>query len=219
MLDTIDIATGAQPDAAILWLHGLGADAHDFEPIVPQLLPRQERAWRFVFPNAPVRPVTINGGMRMRAWYDIRSFDRSAAEDEEGFRASAGEIAALIAREEVRGIPAARIVLAGFSQGGAVSLYVAPRYPQRLAGVMGLSCYLPLAARLAAEQLPANAATPLFLAHGSADAVIAPALALRSKELLEAAGYPVEWHEYAMAHAVCPAEIAAIRAFLLRVLG
>ncbi len=219
MLDTVDIDTGPRPDAAIIWLHGLGADAHDFEPIVPELLPRRERAWRFVFPNAPVRPVTINGGMRMRAWYDIRSFDRSAAEDEAGFRDSAAQVGELIAREGTRGIAAGRVVLAGFSQGGAVSLYVAPRYPQRLAGVMGLSCYLPLAARLAAEQLPANAATPVFLAHGTADGVIAPALALRSLELLKAAGYPVEWHEYAMAHAVCPAEIAAIRTFLLRVLG
>ena len=219
MPDTVEIETGPQPDAAIIWLHGLGADAHDFEPIVPELLPRRERAWRFVFPNAPVRAVTINGGARMRAWYDIRSFDRSSAEDEAGFRDSAALVGALLAREADRGVAAARIVLAGFSQGGALALYVAPRYPQRLAGVMGLSCYLPLASRLAADQLPANAATPLFLAHGSADGVIAPALALRSRQLLQAAGYPVEWHEYAMAHAVCPAEIADIRTFLLRVLG
>ena len=219
MLETLDIDTGPRPDAAIIWLHGLGADAHDFEPVVPELLPRRERAWRFVFPNAPVRPVTINNGMRMRAWYDVRSFDRGAAEDEAGFRDSAAQIGELIAREGSRGIAAARVVLAGFSQGGALSLYAAPRYPERLAGVMGLSCYLPLAARLADEQRPANALTPLFLAHGSADGVIAPALALRSRDLLQAAGYPVEWHEYAMAHAVCPAEIADIRAFLMRVLG
>jgi phospholipase/carboxylesterase len=219
LTDTVDIDTGPRPDAAIIWLHGLGADAHDFEPIVPELLPRRERAWRFVFPNAPVRPVTINGGARMRAWYDIRSFDRAAAEDEAGFRDSAARVGALIEREAARGIPAARIVLAGFSQGGAVALYAAPRYPQRLAGVIGLSCYLPLATQLATEQLPANAATPLFLAHGSADGVIALPLALRSRQLLQAAAYPVEWHEYAMAHAVCPAEIADIRTFLLRVLG
>lgn len=219
MLDTVDIETGPRPDAAIIWLHGLGADAHDFEPVVPELLPRRERAWRFVFPNAPVRPVTINGGMQMRAWYDIRSFDRGAAQDEAGFRASAAQVSELIAREGARGIAAQRIVLAGFSQGGAVSLYAAPRYPERLAGVMGLSCYLPLADRLAAEQLPANAATPVFLAHGSADGVIAPQTARLSRDLLTGAGYPVEWHEYAMAHAVCPAEIADIRTFLLRVLG
>ena len=219
MLDTLDIDSAPNPDAAILWLHGLGADAHDFEPIVPELLPRRERAWRFVFPNAPVRPVTINGGAPMRAWYDIRSFDRTMGEDEAGFRATAEAVAALIAREVARGIPAARIVLAGFSQGGAVSLYVAPRYPDRLAGVMGLSCYLPLASRLATEQLPANAATPLFLAHGNADAVIVPALAIQSRDQLLAAGYPVEWHAYPMAHSVCPAEIADIRTFLVRVLG
>jgi phospholipase/carboxylesterase len=219
LLDTLDIDSAPRPDAAILWLHGLGADAHDFEPIVPELLPRRERAWRFVFPNAPVRPVTINGGVPMRAWYDIRSLERMSDEDEAGFRATAASVGELIAREAARGIPAARIVLAGFSQGGAVSLYVAPRYPQRLAGVMGLSCYLPLATRLAAEQLPANAATPVFLAHGNADPVIVPPLALQSRDLLLAAGYPVEWHTYPMAHSVCPAEIGDIRQFLLRVLG
>ena len=218
-MDTLDIESAPRPDAAILWLHGLGADAHDFEPIVPELLPRRERAWRFVFPNAPVRPVTINGGVPMRAWYDIRSFDRNVGEDEAGFKASAEAIGSLIAREVARGIPAARIVLAGFSQGGAVSLYVAPRYPERLAGVLALSCYLPLAARLAGERSPANATTPIFLAHGNADAVIAPALAVQSRDLLLAAGYPVEWHPYPMAHSVCPAEIGDIRQFLLRILG
>ncbi len=219
MLQTVEIETATTVDAAIIWLHGLGADAHDFEPIVPELLPRRERAWRFVFPNAPIRPVTINGGMRMRAWYDIQNFDRRTAEDEAGFKDSAREIGELIAREAGRGIRAHRIVLAGFSQGGAVSLYLAPRYPERLAGVMALSCYLPLAARLAAERLPANDATPLFMAHGLADAVIPLALGMNSRDLLRQAGVPVEWHEYPMAHSVCAAEIADIREFLLRVLG
>src|SRR5580692_9765360 len=172
MLETIEVETAPQPNAAIIWLHGLGADGHDFEPIVPELVPQQERAWRFVFPNAPVRPVTINGGMRMRAWYDIRSFDRSAAEDADGFVDSAIKIGELIAREVGRGVRCERIVLAGFSQGGAVSLYLAPRYPQRLAGVMALSCYLPMAARLVADRMSANDAAPIFMAHGSADPVI-----------------------------------------------
>ncbi len=215
MLQTLDIDTGPAPDAAIIWLHGLGADAHDFEPIVPELLPRRERAWRFVFPNAPIRPVTINGGMRMRAWYDVKSFDRHAGEDEDGFRASAAGIGELIAREVARGIPTSRITLCGFSQGGAVSLYTALRYPEPLAAVLALSCYLPLQSRFAAERHVANARIPIFMAHGSADPVIAPALALQSRDFLLAAGCAVEWHEYPMAHAVCPPEIAAIRAFLI----
>jgi len=219
LLETIDIETAASVDAAIIWLHGLGADAHDFEPVVAELLPKRERAWRFVFPNAPIRPVTINGGMRMRAWYDIQSFDRGAAEDASGHADSAREVGELIAREVARGIPCERIVLAGFSQGGAVCLYTAPRYPKRLAGVMALSCYLPFASRLAAERLPANDAVPLFMAHGLADAVIPTGLAMHSRDLLRIAGYQVEWHEYPMAHSVCPAEIAAIRAFLLRILS
>jgi phospholipase/carboxylesterase len=219
LLETVEIETAVAVDAAIIWLHGLGADAHDFEPVVPELLPKRERAWRFVFPNAPVRPVTINGGMRMRAWYDIRSFDRSAPEDADGFADSALQVGELIAREVGRGIPCARIVLAGFSQGGALSLYLAPRYPERLAAVLALSCYLPLAARLAKDRQPANDAVPLFMAHGLADAVIPAPLAMRSRDLLRNAGYPVEWHEYPMAHSVSPPEIAAIREFLLRVLG
>jgi phospholipase/carboxylesterase len=219
LLETIEIETAASVDAAIIWLHGLGADAHDFEPVVAELLPRRERAWRFVFPNAPIRPVTINGGMRMRAWYDILSLERGAAEDAAGHADSARQLGELVAREVARGIPCERIVLAGFSQGGAVCLYTAPRYPQRLAGVMALSCYLPFASRLAAERVSANDAAPLFMAHGLADAVIPVGLGMRSRDLLRIAGYQVEWHEYPMAHAVCPPEIAAIRAFLLRVLS
>jgi phospholipase/carboxylesterase len=217
-LETVDIETAASPDAAIIWLHGLGADGHDFVPIVPQLVRRGERAWRFVFPHAPPRPVTLNGGMRMRAWYDIVSLDRKGAEDEAGFRESERAVRELIAREAARGIPAHRIVVAGFSQGGAVSLYVVPRYPERLAGVMALSAYLPVAARLAAERLAANDATPVFMAHGLADPVLPFALGAASRDELKALGFPVEWHQYPMAHSLCEAEVVDIRSFLLRVL-
>src|SRR5476649_1291502 len=155
MLETIEVETAPQPNAAIIWLHGLGADGRDFEPIVTELVPRGARAWRFVFPNAPVRPVTINNGMRMRAWYDIVGLDRRAAEDAAGFQDADVKIRELIAREVTRGIPASRIVLAGFSQGGAVSLYTAPRLPSTLAGVMALSCYLPRESTFKAERTAA----------------------------------------------------------------
>ena len=218
MIQTIDIETAAKPDAAVLWLHGLGADANDFVPIVPQLLRPQERAWRFVFPNAPQRPVTINGGMRMRAWYDIKSLDRAEVEDLAGFQETAGHIRELILRENGRGIPTSRIVLGGFSQGGAASLYAGLRFADALAGVMALSCYLPLPDRLAGERSAANQATPIFMAHGLADGVIGMPLAEGSRRLLESQGFAVEWHSYPMAHAVCPQEVADIRAYLLRVL-
>jgi phospholipase/carboxylesterase len=218
MLETIEVETAAKPDAAVIWLHGLGADGHDFEPIVPEIVHPGERAWRFVFPNAPVRPVTINGGMRMRAWYDIRGLDRKAAEDVNGFRDTDVQVRQLIAREGERGIPPKRIVLAGFSQGGAVSLYTAPRFPEKLAGVMALSCYLPGHADFAAERAPANDATPIFMAHGQGDATLPIVMGLQSRDFLKAQGYAVEWHDYPMAHAVCAAEIADIREFLFRVL-
>lgn len=217
-LECIELETATHPDAAVIWLHGLGADGNDFAPIVPQLVRRGERAWRFVFPHAPVRPVTINNGMRMRAWYDIAGFDRTAAEDEAGFRDSDRAVRELIARENARGVASHRIVLAGFSQGGAVSLYTAPRYPERLAGVMALSTYLPLGARLGAERLHANDATPIFMAHGLADPVLPFAMGQDSRALLTGLGFPVEWHQYPMAHSVCPEEVADIRTFLLRVL-
>jgi phospholipase/carboxylesterase len=217
-LETIEVTTAPQPDAAVIWLHGLGADGHDFEPMVPQLVRPGERAWRFVFPDAPIRPVTVNGGVRMRAWYDIRGFERTAAEDEAGFRATDLLIRELIAAEVERGIAASRVVLAGFSQGGAVSLYTAARYPERLAGVMALSCYLPLADRLAADRAPANAGTPIFMAHGLSDPTLPISMGLESRDVLRKLGFAVEWHQYPMAHAVCAAEIADIRQYLLRVL-
>jgi phospholipase/carboxylesterase len=218
MLDSIEIQTAAQPDASVIWLHGLGADGHDFEPVVPELVRSGERAWRFIFPHAAPRPVTVNNGMRMRAWYDIRSWDRRAGEDEGGFRESDLRIRELIGREISRGIPASRIVLAGFSQGGAVSLYTAPRYPERLAGVMALSTYLPLADLLEAQRLPENIVTPIFMAHGLSDATLPVALGLESRDRLRTLGFTVEWHQYPMAHSVCAAEIADIREYLLRVL-
>jgi phospholipase/carboxylesterase len=218
MLETIEVETAAKPDACVIWLHGLGADGHDFEPIVPEIVRPGERAWRFVFPNAPVRPVTINGGMAMRAWYDLKGLDRRAAEDVAGFRDTDAEIRRLIAREGTRGIVANRVVLAGFSQGGAVSLYTVPRYPEKLAGVMALSCYLPRESSFAAEREPANDETPIFMAHGRSDNVLTMNLGVQSRDFLRSQGYVVEWHEYPMAHAVCAAEIADIRDFLLRVL-
>jgi phospholipase/carboxylesterase len=217
-LESIEIETGPNPDAAVIWLHGLGADGNDFVPVVPELVKPGERAWRFVFPHAPVRPVTINSGMRMRAWYDIVSFDRAAAEDDAGFRATDLDVRELISRQQGRGIPAARIVLAGFSQGGAVSLFSAPRYPERLAGIMALSAYLPLAGRLEAERAQANAGTPIFIAHGLADPTLPIGLGQASRKALLALGYSVEWHQYPMAHSLCAAEVTDIRHFLLRVL-
>jgi phospholipase/carboxylesterase len=218
MLETIEVETAPNPDAAIIWLHGLGADGHDFEPIVPELVPRGTRAWRFVFPNAPVRPVTINNGMRMRAWYDIKGMDRGAAEDVAGFRDSDTQVRQLIGREVARAIPTTRIVLAGFSQGGAVSLYSAPRLAEKLAGVMALSCYLPCQSTFRAEAVPANVTTPILMAHGQMDQVVPMSLGARSRDFLKTEGYAVEWREYPMPHSVCPAEITDIRAFLQRVL-
>jgi phospholipase/carboxylesterase len=202
----------------VLWLHGLGADGHDFESVVPELVRPGERALRFVFPHAPVRPVTINGGLAMRAWYDILAFDRQTPQDEPGIRASDALVGELIRRENSRGMATERIVLAGFSQGGAIALFSGARYPQRLAGIMGLSCYLLLESRLAAERAAANQATPVFLAHGSQDPVVDVRAGLLARQVFEAAGYPVEWHAYPMPHSVCQQEIIDIAAWLRRVL-
>jgi phospholipase/carboxylesterase len=216
--DGVEIETGRNPQSAVIWLHGLGADGHDFEPIVPELVRPGERALRFIFQHAPLRPVTLNGGYAMRAWYDIIGLDRRAAEDETGIRMSQSLVTELLRRENARGIPSERIVLAGFSQGGAMALFCGTRYPERLAGIIGLSCYQLLAARFAAERLPANQATPIFLAHGTQDPVVAPALGEAAAQQLQAAGYAVEWHAYSMPHAVCPQEVADIAAWLRRVL-
>jgi phospholipase/carboxylesterase len=216
--DAVEVETGRDPQAAVIWLHGLGADGHDFEPIVPEFIRPGERTLRFVFPHAPIRPVTLNGGYAMRAWYDIAALDRRTTEDENGIRASQSAIDTLIHRENARGISSERIVLAGFSQGGAMALFAGTRYPERLAGMMGLSCYQVLAAHFAAERSAANQATPVFLAHGTHDPVVAPILGEEARRQLEACGYSVEWHAYSMPHSVCPEEVADIAAWLRRVL-
>ena len=214
--DALEIETGRNPTAAVIWLHGLGADGRDFEPIVPELVRPGEPALRFVFPNAPVRPVTLNGGYPMRAWYDIAALDRRTTEDERGIRESQATIDALIRRENARGVASEHIVLAGFSQGGAMALFAGVRYRQKLAGIMGLSCYLLLASRLATERVAANQATPIFLAHGTQDPVVAPALGEEARRQLQAAGYAVEWHTYSMPHSVSPQEVGDIATWLRR---
>jgi phospholipase/carboxylesterase len=198
-------------------MHGLGADGHDFEPLVPELLEDGLPDLRFVFPHAPVRPVTINSGYAMRAWYDIIAIDRRSAEDVAGIEASAASIRTLIAAENARGIPTNRIAIAGFSQGGAMSLHVATRHPDKLAGVIALSCYLPLAKQFATERASANLATPIYMAHGIQDPVVPIGLGDESRRILEATGYRVEWHAYPMPHSLCPEEIVDLRAFLKRI--
>jgi phospholipase/carboxylesterase len=212
-MQAVEINTGSDPHASVIWLHGLGADGHDFEPIVPELA--LTKPVRFVFPHAPVRPVTINQGMRMRAWYDIFQFG-GGPEDEAGVRASQKLVDEMIAEEKERGMKT--IVLAGFSQGGAIVLQTALRHPERLAAVLALSAYLPLNATLQAERSPANQDLPVFMAHGQYDDIIPLARAEQSREILERLGYKVEWHVYPMPHSVCPEELAHISQFLRRVL-
>jgi phospholipase/carboxylesterase len=217
ILDAIEIETGKNPTISVIWMHGLGADGNDFVPIVPELeLP--DAAIRFVFPHAPVQPVTINGGMRMRAWYDI-SDSANRREDERGVRASQALVEALVAREKQRGTSASRLVLAGFSQGGAIALQTGLRHPERIAGIMALSTYVPIAEKLAAEANPANRGVPIFMGHGSHDPIIPLPRAEHSRDLLQSLGYPVEWHEYPMPHSVCAEELGDISAWLGKVLG
>jgi phospholipase/carboxylesterase len=211
-LETLEIATGDSPELSIIWLHGLGADGHDFEPIVPEL--RLPFAARFVFPHAPVRPVTINQGFRMRAWFDIADLAIGAREDEAGLRASGGAIESLIAREIERGVPARSIVLAGFSQGGAVALHVALRHSERLAGVLALSTFLMLADSLERERSPANADLPILLAHGSADPVVPLAYAQWSRDRLIESGCAPDWRVYPMGHGVCGEEVRDVALWL-----
>lgn len=204
-------------DASVILLHGLGADGHDFESLVPELRLPASTAVRWVFPHAPVRPVTINGGYRMRAWYDILGLGRRAVQDEKGIRESAETARALVARERERGIAPDRIVLAGFSQGGAIALFAGLREAQRLGGILALSTYLPLANRLDAEAHPASAAVPIFMAHGTFDPVVPLALGEGSRELLASRGYDVDWRTYPMSHSVSAEEVADLRQWLLRV--
>ena len=212
-MEAVEINTGANPRASVIWLHGLGADGHDFEPIVPEL--ELDQPVRFVFPHAPVRAVTINQGMRMRAWYDILQFG-PGPEDEAGVRASQKLVAEMIAAEKARG--SGKIVLAGFSQGGAIVLQTALRHGERLAGVLALSTYLPLHRTLEAERHPANHDVPIFMAHGQYDDIIPLKRAEQSRQLLERLGYNVQWRAYPMPHSVCPEEIADISAFLRGIL-
>jgi phospholipase/carboxylesterase len=218
-LDTIDLETAPSPSASIIMLHGLGADGNDFVPFAEEIDLRAIGPLRWVFPHAPMRPVTINGGYVMRAWYDIIGTDLARREDEAGLRASRLEVEALIARERARGVAASRIVLAGFSQGCAIALMTGLRHAERLAGLAGLSGYLPLAALTPAERSDANALVPIFLAHGSADTMIPLARASASRDALRAMGHAVEWHEYPMPHAVCAEEVRDLQRWLLDVLG
>jgi phospholipase/carboxylesterase len=219
LLDAIEIETAPGPDASVVWMHGLGADGHDFESIVPELRLPARPAIRFVFPHAPLRPVTINQGQVMRAWYDIRALAGVRREDEPGVRQSARQIEALLERERRRGIAPGRIVLAGFSQGGAMALHVGLRYPERVAGILALSCFLPLAGALAAETTPANRDVPIFWSHGIHDSMIPLVLAEQGREHVAALGYRIEWHQYPMPHTVCAEEIADIARWLGRVLA
>lgn len=218
-LETIELQTGPAPVASIVVLHGLGADGNDFVPIAKELDLSAVGDVRFVFPHAPVRPVTINGGYRMRAWYDILGADIKAREDEPGLRMSLAQVHALLEREAARGIAPSRTVLMGFSQGCAMTLLAGLRAPQRLAGLVGLSGYLPLAATTAAERHGANADVPVFLGHGQFDPIVPFAYGSATRDALVALGHPVEWHGYPMEHSVCMDEIEDLNRWLVQVLG
>ena len=216
-LETLERATGSTPDAAVIWLHGLGADGYDFLPIVDELRLSPHQV-RFVFPHAPVRPVTLNGGLPMRAWFDVKSLDREGEEDVAGIAASAAAVTALIQREQARGIAPSRVVLGGFSQGGAIALYCGVRSATPLAGIIGLSTYLPRARQLSAELVTANLQAPIFLAHGTQDPVVAASWGEMSRDALRSAGFSPSWHTYPMPHAVCGEEIADLSVWLTEVL-
>ncbi len=207
LLDAVEHDTGASPQWGVLWLHGLGADGNDFVPFVPEVIRPDWPAIRFVFPHAPVRAVTINNGARMRAWYDIRDFDLANRADETGVEESIAQVDALIAREAERGIPASRLLLAGFSQGGAITLAAGMRRAEPLAGLIGLSTYLPAAAKSLATLTTHATAQPVFMAHGVHDPVVPYAAGERSAELLREHGFNVDWHRYPMQHQVCAEEI------------
>ena len=213
-LETVTVETGPNPTFSIIWMHGLGADGHDFESLVPELIEDGMPAMRFVFPHAPVRPVTLNNGYPMRAWFDIIGIDRRSAEDFVGITASAEAIDDLIKAENQRGVPTEHIAIAGFSQGGAMALHIGTRHPEKLAGVIALSSYLPRSSDLATARSAANQATSIFMAHGTQDPVVPYPLGEESRRLLESAGYLVEWHAYTMPHALCEPEVADLRGWL-----
>ena len=218
-LETIDIETAPDPRTSIVVLHGLGADGNDFVPLAHELQLQAIGGVRFVFPHAPVMPVTINNGFRMRAWYDILGMDLVRREDEAGLRQSLQHVEQLLEREQERGTPAHRIVLAGFSQGCAMALMTGVRYRHRLGGIVGLSGYLPLAGTTTAERTEANSLTPIFMAHGRQDGVVQLERGIASRDALRGMGYDVQWREYMMAHSVCPEEIRDLNEWLLKVLG
>ena len=218
MLETIELETATNPAIAIIWMHGLGADGSDFVPMVGQFKAAGCPPIRFIFPHAPMIPVTVNNGYVMRAWYDILGPDLTRREDEAGVRASQTAIEALIAAQIARGIASERILLAGFSQGCAMTLQTGLRYPEKLAGLLCLSGYLPLSATVAAERSPANQNTPIFMAHGIMDPVVPLDRATAARTTLEGLGYAVEWHDYPMPHSVCPQEVGDIGAWMMRVL-
>jgi phospholipase/carboxylesterase len=219
LLEHIQIETGPNPTAAIIWMHGLGADGNDFVPLVQELDYTGLPAIRFVFPHAETMPVTINGGYVMRAWYDITGAELTRREDENGLRASQAKIEALIAREKERGIPASKIILAGFSQGCAMTLQTGLRHPEKLAGMLCLSGYLPLADKVAAERTQESLQVPIFMAHGRQDPVVPFIRAEQSRDVLKSLGYQVEWHEYAMQHSLCIDEVRDVNAWLRKVLA
>jgi phospholipase/carboxylesterase len=215
--ECVEVTTGESPVGSVIWLHGLGADGHDFEPIVPELRLPANLPLRFVFPHAPVRPVTINGGMPMRAWYDIVSLDAEGRADAKGVHESTALLEGLIAREKERGIDAEKIVIAGFSMGGAIAINAALHTKESLAGLMALSTYLPLPSEVADSA--GERALPVFMAHGTFDPMLPMQWGQASAEKLKETGFTVEWHDYPMAHAVCPEEIRDIRAWLLKTYG
>jgi phospholipase/carboxylesterase len=219
ILPAVKIETGAAPTASVIWLHGLGADGHDFEPIVPELHLPPGLSLRFIFPHAPVRPVTMNGGRPMRAWFDLARIGVNQPRDVAGMRAARSWVEELIARENGRGVPTARIVLAGFSQGGAVALFTGLQHRDKLAGIMALSTWLPAEEGLEVELSSGNLSTPIFYAHGAQDPVVPLLLGAQTRNWLTQQGCVVTWHTYAMAHTVSLEEIQHIRAWLISVLG
>ena len=215
MIERVELETAPNPDAAVIWLHGLGADGHDFEPIVREMALPSSVAIRFIFPHAPVRPVTINNGMQMRAWYDILSFDRNATPDEAGIRASVAIAQTLIDEQKALGIAPSRIVLAGFSQGGAIAQFGGLTTPDQLAGVLALSTYLPMPKHLAQELVEGSMERNILMVHGEQDPVLPMILAEESRDYLRTLGFTVDWHQYPMAHSVCLEEVGLIRQWLL----
>jgi len=218
-LQHIELTTGAEPAGTVIWMHGLGADGWDFVPIVRELPVPEGLALRFIFPHAPERPVTINNGFVMRAWYDIAQSDIARVPDERGIRESQQGVEDLLARERSRGMAASRIVLAGFSQGGAIALHTGLRHNEKLAGIVALSSYLPLEASLDTEASPANKSTPIFMAHGTQDPIVPLALAEASHRALTARGYSVAWHAWPMPHSLCAEEVESLAAFLAQLYG